>query len=130
MKRIPLAVSMGLLALLVTVGPSLAEDGTYKGRVDATGATCRGNTHFDVEATVTGDKLEGTLQGSAFRGPVKFSGSATPTSFNASLVFQNLNNLRSDIAATRVDAENYTVTVKFNGGGPNNCEGTGPVKKG
>jgi hypothetical protein len=128
-KRSLKAASAGLLAALCA-SAALAEDGTYKGRLPAVGANCRGGTHFDVEAMLVGDKLEGTLMGSNFRGPAKFAGSATPTSFNATLVFQNLNNLRSDIAGTRTDAETYAVTVKFNGGGPSNCEATGPVKKG
>lgn len=109
---------------------ALAEDGTYKGRLPATGANCRGSTHFDIEATLAGNKLEGTMMGSAFRNPAKFEGTAAATSFNATLTFAALNNLRSDIAGMRTDAENYTVTIKFNGGGPSNCEASGPVKKG
>jgi len=128
-KRSLKVVSTGLLAAFCSTA-ALADDGTYKGRLPATGANCRGSTHFDIEATVAGTKVEGTMMGSSFRNPAKFEGGATPTSFNASIVFQNLNNLRSDIAGARNDAENYMVTIKFNGGGPNNCEATGPVKKG
>lgn len=130
MKTIVHAVSLGLLVLLGAPIASLAEDGSYKGRLPATGANCRGGTHFDIEATLDGQKLEGTMNGSNFRNPAKFSGAATPTSFTATLVFQNLNNLRSDIVGTRTDAETYAVTVKFNGGGPSNCEASGPIKKG
>ena len=128
-KRSLKVASAALLAALCS-SAALAEDGTYKGRLPATGANCRGSTHFDIEATIAGGKLEGTMMGSSFRNPAKFEGTAAAAVFNATLTFANLNNLRSDIAGMRSDADNYTVTIKFNGGGPNNCEATGPVKKG
>ena len=123
-------VAAGMLMSLALPGLASAEDGTYKGRLPAVGAKCRGSTHFDVEATIAGAKVEGTMFGSAFRNPAKFSGDATASGFSAVLIFAALNNLRSDIAASRTDADNYAVTIKFNGGGANNCEATGPVKKG
>ena len=83
----------------------------------------------ETQATVAGATVEGTLNGNAFRNPAKFSGAAVGTAFNATIVFQAVN-LRADIVGTRSDGESYAVTVKFAGGGPNNCEGSGPVKKG
>ena len=129
MKRSTKVALAGLLAAFCA-SAALAEDGTYKGRLPATGANCRGSTHFDIEATIAGAKLEGTMMGSSFRNPAKFEGTAAATAFNATLTFANLNNLRSDIAGLRNDADTYTVTIKFNGGGPNNCEASGPVKRG
>ncbi len=128
-KRSLKVSSAAFLAVLCS-SVALAEDGTYKGRLPATGANCRGSTHFDIEATIAGAKLEGTMMGSSFRNPAKFEGTAAATAFNATLTFANLNNLRSDIAGMRNDAENYAVTIKFNGGGPSNCEATGSVKRG
>lgn len=130
MKNKTHAVCMGLILSAVIAGPALADDGTYKGRLPAVGANCRGNTHYDLEATVAGTTVEGTLNGSAFRQPAKFSGASVGTAFNATITFAALNNLKVDIAGTRTDADSYAVTVKFAGGGPNNCEGSGPVKKG
>jgi hypothetical protein len=123
-------VSVALLLLFGSAVASLADDGSYKGRLAATGANCRGSSYFDIEATVAGDKLEGTMNSSTFRNPAKFTGAAAGTTISATLVFQTLNNLRSDIAGTRTDADNYAVTIKFNGGGPNNCEASGSIKKG
>ena len=130
MRKKTQAVSIGLLLSFAAAGSAIADDGTYKGRLPAVGANCRGNTHYDIEATVAGATVEGTLNGSAFRNPAKFSGASVGTTFNATIVFAAANNLRVDIVGTRADADTYTVTAKFAGGGPNNCEGTGPTKKG
>ena len=117
-------------ATLLTLSAEAFADDIFKGRLPAVGANCRGNTHYDIEATVAGDKVEGTLNGSAFRNPAKFSGSVTDKGFTANIVFQSVANLRADIAAERAGNGNYAATVKFNGGGPSNCEGSSPLMRG
>ena len=119
-----------LASLAIPVAASAADDGPYKGRMNTVGAGCQGNTYFDVEAKLVGDKVEGTLEGSAFkRGPVKFTGTATDTSFTATYTFTNLNNLKVEITGKRVDADTLTIATKWAGGGPRNCETSGPAKK-
>src|SRR4051794_12286828 len=124
-----LAYATATLAMLASGGAALADDGPYKGRMSTVGAKCQNNTYFDIEATIVGNKVEGTLLGSAFRGPRQFSGDATDAGFTAVLVFAALGNLRVDIAGTRSAPDTFTVTTKWNGGGANNCETSGTAKK-
>jgi hypothetical protein len=122
--------ALALAAVFLVPASLLADEVGLKARTTATGATCRGNSYFDIVANVTGDKVEGTFEGSAFqRGPLNFSGQATATSFTANYVFAALNNLRVDISGTKIDADTWNFATKWNGGGPSNCESVGQAKK-
>ncbi len=121
--------ALSVLALLTTTGVASADDGPLKGRTKAVGANCQKNTYFDIDASIIGNKVEGTFQGDTFRGPVKFSGEATETTFTANHTFVNLNNLKVVISGKRVDAETFAFTTVWNGGGPNNCQSEGVGKK-
>jgi hypothetical protein len=120
---------LAVLAVFAAPTIALADDGPFKGRTKAAGANCQKNSYFDIEATIVGDKVRGTIQGDQFRGPVKFSGDATETTFTANHTFVNLNNLKVVISGKRVDAETFTLTTVWNGGGPSNCQSEGPGKK-
>ena len=122
-------VYAALLAFSVMSGSALADEATFKGRANTVGTNCRGNSWFEVEAKIVGDKVEGTLLGSAFRNPVKFSGVATASTFTAAYIFAQFNNLRVDITGARVDDQTWTVSTRWAGGGPSNCETSGPHMK-
>jgi hypothetical protein len=121
--------AFALLSALALPLAAAADAGPFKGRTDAVGANCRGNTYFDIEVAIVGDKAEGTFQGSAFRNPVKFSGSASATEFKASHSFANLNNLTVVIGGTRIDDGSWNLTTVWAGGGASNCESKGVGKK-
>ncbi len=121
--------ALAVLAALAAPTIALADDGPFKGRTKAVGANCQKNTYFDIDASIIGNKVEGTFQGDTFRGPVKFSGEATETTFTANHTFVNLNNLKVVISGKRVDAETFAFTTVWNGGGPNNCQSEGVGKK-
>lgn len=110
------------------VSAAAAAEGPYKGRLSAKGGTCRGVTYIDLETVMDDAKLDGTMASDGFRSTPKFTGTATPTSFVGNYVFQQIG-LRTDIVGTRKDADSFDVVIKFNGGGPSNCEATGSVKK-